>query len=138
VDLSEKIYVWKPIEELAEKVHVYSICNDNKNGLRVILEEDKNITRRVLLDFYGSVRAFRWCDDLIAFHLLESPVEDCKEKGPSSLFKVTNSEYLHWASHSAGFDVTDLKLEHYVIWTEDAVVEILSWAEPKVEFIPIE
>lgn len=136
MDISEKIYAWKPIEGLASKVHVYSICNDNEKGFQIILEEDKNTTRRVLLDFYGSVRAFRWCDDLIAFHLLESPVEDCK--GPWALFTVTNSEYLHWASRGAGFDVTTLKLEHYVIWTEDSVVEVLSWAEPEVEFIGIE
>ena len=133
----EKIWPWQPIEGLANKVHIYSVCNDTK-GFRVILTEDNNTTRKVLMNFAGTVRSYRETDDLISLHLLEGNAEPFENEEPHSwaLFKVTDSEYLKWASHNSGIaKIEDIGLMHYVVWTEDATLEILSWAKPKVEFI---
>ena len=136
----EVLKPWRPIEGLGNKVHIYSVCNDYES-FRVVLVEHGNTTRRLLLDFRGSVRAYRETDDLVALHLLRGHVEpfENEEPHPWALYTVTNSEYLKWASHNSGIDpITILGIVHYAICTEDAVLEILSWCEPKVVFVNIE
>ena len=76
-------------------------------------------------------------------HSLEGPLEPHEGFIPPnepyfwSFFKVTNSEYLKWASYQSNGVSESLNLTHYAIWTEDWTIDILSWAEPNVEFVDI-
>lgn len=133
----KKIYPWKPIEDLAESFHIYSI-SDDYNGFRVTLNEDSNNSRRVLINFY--TRAYRVTDKIIGINLLKGyNIKPFKngESHPCSLFILTNSEYLTWASYQSDTLSEALRLVHYCIWTDDKILEILSWGSPKAEFIDI-
>ena len=54
-------------------------------------------------------------------------------------YKITNSEYVAWVSEqSGGVSNSFGNLEHYVICTDDQMVEILSYGEPQVTFVDVE
>ena len=54
-----------------------------------------------------------------------------------AFFKVTNSEYLKWASYQSDGVSESIGLVHYAIWTEDYIIDVLSWCEPEVKIIDI-
>lgn len=127
---------WEPIENLADSFHIYSIYNDY-NGFRVILTEHDDEAKKVLIEFRG-ISAYRVTKEPIAIHILDGYDTEPFENGesrPWSLFTLTNSEYLKWASDQSDTLSDALRLVHYCIWTKDEVFETLSWVTPRVEFI---
>ena len=134
----KKIKPWRPIENLADSFHIYSIYNDY-DGFRVILTEYNDETKKVLIEFPG-VSVYRITKKPLAMHILDGydtePFEN-EEFRLLSLFTLTNSEYLKWASDQSDTLSEALRLVHYCIWTKDEVFEVLSWVAPKVEFIDV-
>lgn len=127
---------WEPIENLADSFHIYSIYNDH-DGFKVILVEYDDETKKVLIEFRG-ISAYRVTKELIAMHILDGYTTEPFKNGesrPWSLFTLTNSEYLKWASDQSDTVSEELGLVHYCIWTKDKVFEVLSWVVPQVEFI---
>jgi hypothetical protein len=136
-NLETKIYVWKPSEGLEGKFYIYSINFDSE--LKIILFKDIDPKKGVLLDFSGTARTYRITDVDLVMHLLEGPI--CREKEQPSVwafFTVENSEYLKWASYQSDTVSEALGLIHYVIRTENWIIDVLSWSkQPHVELIDI-
>ena len=138
------IYVWKPVsdslstENLKGKFYIRSTSFDC-DGFKIVLNKDTVPQKAILINFSGAAYSYRITEKTLSLHLLKAHAIVKKEEQSSAwaFFKLENSEYLKWVSHQSDKISEDLKLAHYAIWTEDWVIEILSSAEPKVEFFDI-
>lgn len=135
----KKIRPWEPIENLAELFYIYAIYDDHE-GFRVILTGYDDKTKDVLINFRG-VMAYRVTDEIMGIHMLDGysiePFKNGKPLSPWTLFTLTNSEYLKWASDQSNTASESLGLIHYLISTEDESLEVLSYTTPIVEFIDV-
>ena len=134
----KKMKPWTPIENLAESLYIRAIYDDYE-GLRIILAEYDNETKEVLIEF-RRVSAYRLTEELIGMHILDGYSIEPFENGecrPWSLFTLTNSEYLKWASDKSNTASEAFGLVHYLISTEDETLEVLSSTTPIVEFIDV-
>ena len=141
----EKIYAWKPIEGLEDSTFTIYSATFDLNGLKIILYKDSNPKKNIFINF-SDIEAYRITEECSSMHLLEGPVipyegyispKEEKKQFAWSFFKVENSEYLKWASQQCNALSKDLKLIHYAIWDELWAIDVLSSAEPDVEFVDI-
>ena len=130
---------WHPLLGLKGYCYIYSVHNDEK-GFKVILVEEDNNERKIIIAFPNGVRSYRATDELLSINALEVAGEVNESISPDSwsLFKITDSEYLRWASERSSSISEDLNLIHFAICTIDWTLEILDNAEPIVEFIDVE
>ena len=131
-----KMTKWDPISGLAENCYIYSV-SDDENGFKVVLVEYDNETRRVHITFPFGVRAYSATDELLSINALQVENDEPPSGRSWCLFKVTNSEYLKWASKRSDGISDHRGLIHFAICTLDMTLEILNHAEPKVEFVEI-
>lgn len=132
-----KLTAWIPIQSMKDEYYIHTIC-DNPDELKIILGEYNNPKKRLHMIFAYGAAAYRITEELLAINLLQ--IKDNNNQKFSEkwfLFKATNSDYLEWASKMSDGISNDLNLIHFVIFTEDRVLEILNQAEPTVEIVEI-
>ena len=143
--MTEQWIKWEPIQGLAGQYDLEFISDDMKKDGKciVILAEYKNGKNgnkglRITWE-KNPVWAFRVTDESFRQKL----INDLSEKHGSefyvhwTFFKVENSEYLKWLSEQS-CEVTDyLKFQHFSILGIESFVDIVSWSEPKFEFIDL-
>ena len=137
-----KLTSWIPIQGMKDEYYIHTIC-DNPDGLKIILGEYNNPKKQLHMTFTYGAAAYRVTEELLTINLLQIKDDNNNQKKEQIssekwfLFKATNSDYLEWASKMSNGISNDLNLIHFVIFTEDRVLEILNQAEPTVEIVEI-
>ena len=129
---------WQPADNLRNGYYIDSTCND-KNGLKIVLIETENAKKAVTVLFDSGIYCYR---DTYETYTHSRMLEACERQGRelfygTNFFKVTNSDYIKWVSEQSGGISNCQPLEHFVIFTQDSMVEILAYYEPRVEFIDL-
>jgi hypothetical protein len=123
---------WIPQQGLSGNLYNEKIL-DCKEGL--ILEfRDEDFERKIIFTFDGIILSYRVTDEgcLLKrlYSLLDRYGDSFFSKG--SLFKVKNSDYLKWFLEESRGIYTQSDVEHYVFYTPDEAIEVLSTYEPTI------
>lgn len=136
----ESMTTWLPVKNFSHDFFIQSIIYD-KHGLTINLTETNNRNRKLIMIFKEGVKYYRTTDEWLSINALQGNInvtDDAKKNGCLPMFKVTNSEYLQWASKQLQGIDDHMHLTHFAISTIEVTLEILCWYEPHVEIIEIE
>lgn len=127
---------WKPIDGLSYGYYIDAV-HDTFNGFFILLAEDTDRDKGVLITFENSVFSYRYAQEdfrIKTVHMLkEKYTPEFYVKW--ALFKVENSEYLKWIAQDSYDLSSDLLMKHFVFISQDAMVDVASTYEPKVMLI---
>ncbi len=132
----EEWIAWDPVKLNSEYFYV---SMTDVAGLEITLSPLIESGDKVIkICFKGLVQAYRYTEELytiktIAFlHEKYEPIFYTRRY----FFKVKNSEYIEWFFDMASgiTDATDQPYQHFVIFTSDALIDVISAVEPVVEF----
>ncbi len=132
----EHMHIWKPIEGLPPRILDLEKLQCLGDTLEVILYDMDDLKYRLSIKFPGAGRGcfkvtrtyfnFEY-NDLLGMLLKKFGVSD------QFLYVAEASEYIdrvHALSYGATSEGSKEALKHYMIFTEDAVVEVACKAEP--------
>ncbi len=138
---NEKWSKWIPIQGLAVKYDLVSLTHDNENGLILTLVDKACDKNKLKVVFPGWIAGYRYSDEAYAYgriaHYFSRYTASyfCEW----TFFKVTDSEYLKYASYmSFGMSDDMAPLTHFVFFTTEFIFEVLAVYEPSFEIIEIE
>lgn len=127
---------WIPIDNLSKKYYIQSIVDDVNNGFQLLLTDENNEAKNLLISFPHSVNAFRQTNE--TFTLLTI---DYLNKTYSSdfysqwtFFKIENSKYLGWIAEQS-FNIGEspyYNFTHFCIITSDVILDIIATYEPTI------
>ena len=129
----EKWKNWLPLSNMPFLSHIKSVLLDGK-GLTIICfdNEKKN---KIIFKFNGTIYTYRFTEEgsfLKTFDYLNKNYSKPFVHG-TSLFEVENSKYLKWFKEES-YDAWNVdEFKHYVIYTSDDILEVLSPYPPEVE-----
>lgn len=129
---------WLPvnIEKSDYCYYIVSLCQDGWD-LNIILEHVQNKKHKLHISF-NRAYCFRSTYELFTCMMMDKAYNKQGKAFFSGrqFYKVTNSQYIAWVQEQSG-NVSDSLgvLEHYVISTDDQMVDILSYKEPSAKFI---
>lgn len=129
----EKWIQWFPRKNMPLPCYVKSILSDD-TGLTITFT-DETKKKKITFTFNGILYTYRYTSEGCFLKTLDYLTEHYESNfvHGTSLYKVKNSKYLEWfrAESYNAYEVD--RFEHYVFYTEDDVVEVLSHYEPEVE-----
>jgi len=125
---------WDPIEGL-ERNHYWNSISNTKDGLKIVVSNEDNQKLEIL--FKPAIKAYQISDETLRFAIL---YELDADYGPSSyycfnFFIVQNSEYLRLLSKQSGGLSDRWHLTHYLIFTDDYLVDIAHESAPLVQWV---
>lgn len=129
---------WIPINGLAPKYYVASICSDEK-GLIIGLYDWNNKNNKVRVTFHSLVGTYRNTYETYRSDFIYKLDERYGSAfyGDWTFFKVSNSSYAHWLSEQSS-GINDIKsLVHFAFISMETIVDVLSIQEPTVELIEV-
>lgn len=134
--MQEKWSRWEPINNLSKKYYVESITDSITDGFKIILINDQNPEKKVLLSWPNTVYAYRSTYESFTLLTLHNLSENYgTEFYDWTFFKIENSEYLKWISEQS-YEITEsLNFIHFCIYGTESMVEILDNSEPTVTLI---
>lgn len=128
---TEKRMKWQPIEGIPQTLYLYNLKYDCKN--LIINLYDKDLNSPILNINFGDFLAFRIMDE---GNFLKEPCEIDEavtkmQLEPGSfqrwtLFTIDNSRYLRWFHEESAGIYADLEIVHYLIATQDDMIDVLS------------
>ncbi|WP_374018193.1 hypothetical protein ABU162_29960 [Paenibacillus thiaminolyticus] len=120
---------WKPVEGLQSKYQLVKVTFDC-DGLAIILASSETSSELFLQ--FKSPFSFRTTDEGKRLKLLNRLNEKFGDDfvRTSSLFMVYESEYLKWINDETYYMYENQNLYHFVILTDNEVLEILSPLHP--------
>ena len=118
---------WHPLESISKNLYVKSLYDDSE-GFRILLEGDGNL--KILLSFenYYGYRNFNESERLKTWNQYSSLASNW------SLYTAKNTAFTKWLSDESLGIVEENDITHYLITTEDDVIEILSSDPPTVKY----
>ena len=130
-----ELIIWNPDEKIPKKILLLDGIFWSEGGFKIVFCEEKF---NIEFHFEGFVLSFRSTNEQFMLKFRDCYGE-LKEKNKNfnyswSLFKVRNSEYLHWFSkqHYSMYENIDNLAEHYLFVTEDEIIEVLNDKPPKI------
>lgn len=120
-----KMTKWEPIQGLSDNSVI-----DNKDGFQVTLIDLPKEEHKVIIHFRCGVRSYRATDE--AFSWIDLYKDASLKHFPWCFFKITNSDYLHWASLRSGGVSDYINTIHFAIYTTELTLEFLDGGEPRV------
>lgn len=131
----EKWNKWIPLENLQPKYNVDSIL-DSFDGLKIILSDTKDSSKKVIFNFDGLIDSYRSSDEGFSLRKLN---ELEKFYGNDfyknwTFFTVENSEYIKWLSNESYGVYDSIPKQHYSFLASNVVIDIISLEEPKVNY----
>lgn len=126
----EKWEKWVPKDSMPIPSDIKSVVLDDE-GL-VITMTDETKKKKFVFSFEGVVYSYRFTDESCFLRTLDYLKENY-DNGlvhGTSLYKVENSKYLGWFKEESYGAYDNVK--HYVFYTADDVLEVLSPYEPQV------
>lgn len=129
----EKWKVWIPKKNMALPSYIKSVLSDD-DGLTIICfdSEKKN---KIIFKFDGFLYTYRNTSENCFLKTLDYLRENYESKfiHGTSLFEVENSKYLKWFKEES-YDAWNVdEFKHYVIYTSDDILEVLSPYPPEIE-----
>jgi hypothetical protein len=127
---------WKPIKELSSKYYIKSLVDQIEN-FKVILTPLNSEKGSVELVFKYGVEAYTKVEESFRVKL----IHDLDKKyginfyGNWTFFKINNSKYISWLSEQSYQWSDTHSFIHLCLVTSNAVVDIITTYEPKVEII---
>jgi predicted patatin/cPLA2 family phospholipase len=125
--------IWMPLKEKIDIDYLSKVNYDTQIGLRLELlayeYKEKYLGKKVKVEFDYQPLSIRF------FHHWEgwSKIYDklLKRKDKSYFYIVENSNYLEWYKEEKYMDTVE-NTKHYMIVTQEEIIEILDDKEPKV------
>jgi hypothetical protein len=134
IKMKEEWKKWEPIKGLSEKYYTKSILDDFEQGFKVVLCDEKNEKKQVIVTFENSVCSYKWTNE--TFRIDTAAFLD-KQYGKDfytkwTFFKVTNSPYLQLLSKESSGIANYYSPIHFAIIESNAITDIIASYEPKV------
>lgn len=129
MDIWEK---WIPLNNIPPKLFKDHLIDD-ENGLKIVFFEEIEGPKYSFL-FEGYVHSYRNTDEGSLLKTLEyvDKYYQHLDYGKWTLFKLKQSSYLEWYTEQTfGMYKNIYQIEHYVFFTSDDVIEVLS-ADPPI------
>ncbi len=126
----EKWEKWVPREGMPIPSDIKSVVLDDEGLVVTMADETKK--KKLTFSFEGTVYSYRFTDEscfLKTLHYLKENYDDDFVHG-TTLYKVENSNYLE-SFKEESYGAYD-NVKHYVFYTADDVLEVLSPYPPKV------
>lgn len=124
---------WVPSEDFPPTFDVESLAD--KDGVITLILGSKNPKKAIRVIFEDTVFSYKSTREIAFLKTLD----DLHEKHGEafyvgwSLFNVENSGYLQWFQQESLMVYESQNIEHYVFYTTEDVIEILSFCQPKIE-----
>ncbi len=132
---------WEPVEGLAKNYYAEKVVEDY-DGLSIILIDNDNNAHKILFQVEQAALAYRISYEGFRVKLFRELREKYGSEFHASwtFFKVNDSEYVKWidqesdtiASH---WSSTINPLQHICLMTMEAVIDVISYGEPKITFL---
>lgn len=130
----EKWNRWVPLENLQPKYDVDSI-SDSFEGLKIILSDIKDTSKKVVFTFDGLIDSYRSSDEGFALRKLDDLGKNYGENFYKNwtFFTVEHSDYIQWLSNESCGIYDLIPKKHYSFLAANTIVDVISLEEPKVE-----
>lgn len=129
----EKWLKWNPLQVKVGRYEIMGIIQ-NKDGLVIVLCDETNAIR---VNFDCFIPAFRSCDEgtrIVPIDTEKSNYMDVFMQG-WPFYKIENSEFSRWLEKESSGVYASSDIKHFVIITNNSIIDILSEYEPIVGFI---
>lgn len=123
---------WIPLGNIPSVLYAKSIVA-SETGLIITFADESN-KKEIIFIFNGTLYAYRFTTEGAFLKTLDYLYKHYKTEDfqASCLFTIKNSKYLKWFEEES-YDVYDIKeFEHYVFYTEDGAIEVLSPYAPEI------
>jgi len=113
--------------------YIKSILSDD-DGLTII-SLDREKKNKVIIKFNGALYTYRYTAERCFLKTLDYLSKNYQSSfiHGTTLFKVKNSQYLDWFKKES-YDVWNSEeFKHYVVYTQEDVIEVLSPYPPEIE-----
>ncbi|MGE5398710.1 MAG: hypothetical protein ACM3MK_14395 [Chitinophagales bacterium] len=135
----DSVVLWRPDDLIPEELLDLDGWKWDENGVNVCLT---NKHYRFVVHFEGQVLAFRTTLESMSLRFRDMYGEWRKRLHLNyawTFFILKDSEYIKWfeEQHYGLYDDVQNKLIHYVLVTEDEIIEVLNDKEPIVTVEPI-
>jgi hypothetical protein len=124
---------WEVENDLISKYYIESVT-DNIEGLRIVLSDATDESKKVEILFEDSVHVYRSTDESFR----QSTINKLDEHYGAEFYRnrtffiVTNSEYIQWLSLQS-YGISDSEpVYHFSILAVDSVVDVIAAYEPKI------
>jgi len=124
---------WLPLKDMPLPSDIKSILTDDNGLIITCINETKK--KKILFKFLGAIYAYRFTEEgcfLKTLEYLKKNYESSFVHG-TSLFEVENSQYLNWFKEESYDAWNTDEFKHYVIYTSDDILEVLSPYPPEIE-----
>jgi len=132
MELKEQWIMWEPLSNLRGDYYREYVIDSINEGFKVIIGDHNNDKKKIHINFAASVRCYRDTYETYAWLMQKDFL-----RNDSYFYKVINSKYIQWLSDISHGISTDMEptMQHFVIFSEESTLEILSRFEPEVTFI---
>lgn len=124
---------WIPQKNMPLPDDIKKVCADDEGLIITCIDETKQ--KNIIFRFLGTIYSYRFTDEgcfLKTFDYINKNYKTHFIHG-TSLFKVENSKYLKWFKEES-YDAWGTKdFEHYVFYTQNDILEVLSPYPPEIE-----
>ena len=132
--MKEHVQHWKHIEGLAAKYSMECV-SDTPEGIRIELSDELDSTKKIAIFFKKGVGYYRFVRSYFRKRTLDTWA---REYGSSfyekwTFFKIIHSQSLAWLSEESCGIRGELKMQHFVFITSNAMVEIIHTFDPFIE-----
>ena len=130
------IEAWKEVfrNKIPKSQYKMDLRNGEEKGLIIKLISTKD---NVLLNF-GAVSAFRMLDEGIALNGLfnDEQINKFRDTGFANvIYQIADGNFDHFIQEIGGGSYEYLNLKHYVIISENYIVEIITEWEPDIQVL---
>jgi len=132
MELKEEWLMWEPLSNLQGDYYREYVIDSVHEGFKVIIGDHNNDNKKIQLSFGPDIVGYRDTYETY-FWLMQ---KDFLRDG-SYFYKVINSKYIQWLSDISNGISSSMEptMQHFVIFSEESTLEILSRFEPEVAFI---
>ncbi|OGI12004.1 MAG: hypothetical protein A2Y40_10985 [Candidatus Margulisbacteria bacterium GWF2_35_9] len=135
--MKEEWKTWEPVSDLSEKYYIESVSNDLKKGLKIVVCDEKNEKKKVIITFEYAISSYKWTNETFRLDTAAFLDEKYGKKFYTkwTFFKVTNSSYLQLLSKESSGIADYYSLIHFAIIESNSILDIIASYEPNVEFV---
>ena len=131
--MSEKWSKWIPSKKVPAILYPEKIVDSNE-GLFISFKNQSK-SQNIIFIYDGTLFTYRNTEEGVFLRTIDYLHKNYSPDfyGEWSLFKVENSQYLRWFNEESLGVYQDQNIEHYVFYTSDVIIEVLSPYSPEIE-----
>lgn len=131
---------WEPIQGLSGNYNIISCHDDYETGLTIVLRDMDVPKRQLRVVWKKSVTAYKKTEERLTVMV----IADLRERYELSFyrnwtfFKITNSKYFQELLEESGglIDYTPA-CEHFVIFSSEILMDVITNYEPEITFVNV-